>query len=52
MEWVERGGSYAILLALWITFRDVGIAAQALSLKLRFTTHTKTRDTFLNNPTT
>ena len=36
-EWIERGGSYAILLALWIVLKDKEVAAHALSLKTRFT---------------
>lgn len=50
-EWVERGGSYAILLALWIVLQDKEIAAQALSLKSRFRVQTKTQNDLITKPT-
>lgn len=43
-EWVERGGSYAILLALWLTLKDKEIAAQALSLKSQLIARAKTQN--------
>lgn len=37
-EWIERGGSYAMLLALWLVLKDKDIPTQALFLKTWFTT--------------
>ena len=45
-EWIERGGSYAILLALWIVLKDKEVAAHALSLKSRFTQTQIQKDLF------
>ncbi|HEY9045282.1 MAG TPA: hypothetical protein VIN08_05275 [Ohtaekwangia sp.] len=40
-EWVERGGSYATLLALLFIVKNKDLAAQALSLKWRMAPHLK-----------
>jgi uncharacterized membrane protein len=51
-EWVERGGSYAILLALWIVLKDKEISTWAIAFKNRFSLRTKQQNDLQTNPIT